>query len=236
MWSNVISMNKTLVKELDYVTQRLKTIKNLSYAMEESKDRVFIYLASICEVQEKVESEVCEILKTIFLSFYKLTYFKQKLKEIEINHATCALICSLVHFDYEYESNLVQKMLSEAVDFNVDGLMNFRMNTLTKSWDELAEVCLRLMQNSTGEKDIFDIASFITGTDGKTSQLTLKNGEVFNLTKRKSVEVINLFENDDLDLLSAIIKEHPSEIMIEKKGVTEPMERTLRHIARVIER
>lgn len=236
MWSNVISIDKQYEKEIGYILDKLQNTKDLSYAIEESEDRIWMYLASVCELQDVVEEEINKILEVVFLSFIKLRFFLDRLTLNTLSHAKCALLSSLVHFDREFEKNIVMKVVSNSLDYNIDGLMNFRLRALKDSWEELAEVAQRLLDGSNSEQDIFDIASFITGSDGKKSQLMIKDGNLKNVTFHKSVEVVNLFEGEEYNLLDAIIKEKPSEIVIENCHFSSPMSATLKKIARVIEK
>lgn len=234
MWSNVISIDKELDREVGFILDKLKELKDLSFALEESKDRIFIYLACTCESQDRVEEEVLNILETVFLSFMKLRFFMDRLTLPLFNHAVCSLICSMVHFDREFERNILRKAINDTIDYNVDGLMNFRLRSLTDNWQELCVVAARLMEGCAEENEFYDIATFITGTEGGRCQLSLSKSSLYNLTSRLRVEVVNLFDENELNLLSAIIKERPSEIVIEGAELSPPMNNTLKHIARLI--
>ena len=48
MWSNLISIDKGYDKEIGYILDKLQCTKDVSYAIEESEDRMWIYLASAC--------------------------------------------------------------------------------------------------------------------------------------------------------------------------------------------
>lgn len=201
--------------------------------MEESRDRVFVYIASVCEMQEEVEAQVRDVLQTVFLVFLKLRFFLSSLQNMDLNHANCALICSLVHFDTEYEKNIIGRVLGETIDYAIDGLLNFRLRPLMENWEELAALATRLISSGSGG-DIYDIASFITGTDGAKNRLALTRDALLNLTVRRPVEVIDLFDKPELNLISAIIREHPCEILLRDVSLSAPMNNTLKHIARVV--
>lgn len=233
MWSNVISIDKGFRREIEFILSKLKNIRHLSYAVEESRDRVFVYIASVCEMQEEVEAQVRDVLQTVFLVFLKLRFFLSSLQNMDLNHANCALICSLVHFDTEYEKNIISRVLSETIDYAIDGLLNFRLRPLMENWEELAELATRLISSGSGG-DIYDIASFITGTDGAKNRLALTRDALLNLTVRRPVEVIDLFDKPELNLISAIIREHPCEILLRDVSLSAPMNNTLKHIARVV--
>ena len=230
MWSNVISIDKRFGREIDFLIAKLGSIRHLSYAAEESRDRVFFYIASVCEMQEETEGQVRGILKTVFLTFMKLRFFLDKLQNVELNHANCALISSLVHFDSQYERSVVDRVLSECIDYALDGLMNFRLRPLTENWSELASLAARLISSGSGG-DAFDIASFITGTEGAKNRVAITGDAIVNLTARRPVEVIDLFDKPDFNLISAVIGERPCEILLEDAHLSEVMQSTLRHIA-----
>ena len=233
MWSNVISIDKGFRREIEFILGKLKNIRHLSYAVEESRDRVFVYIASVCEMQEEVEAQVRDVLQTVFLVFLKLRFFLSSLQNMDLNHANCALICSLVHFDTEYEKNIIGRVLGETIDYAIDGLLNFRLRPLMENWEELAALATRLISSGSGG-DIYDIASFITGTDGAKNRLALTRDALLTLTVRRPVEVIDLFDKPELNLISAIIREHPCEILLRGVSLSAPMNNTLKHIARVV--
>ncbi len=238
MWSNVISIDKCYEKEIRYILTKLDGMNNLSYAVEESPTRIWIYLASACENQDVIEEEIYAILDVVILSFLKMRFFLDRLTTpiCTLTHSRCALICSLVHFDIDFERNILHKTLSNSLDFNVDGLLNFRLGALKDAWDELCEVAKRLVDVSTCDDELYEIASFITGGDGNKNKIVLSGGEIKNLTNRARVEVVKVFDENEYNLLSAIIKEKPCEIEIECGSISNDMCATLRHIARVIEK
>ncbi len=234
MWSNVISVDKGYDREIDYILNRLQHTKDVSFAVEESKDRLSVYLASACERQDDVENEILSIVQEVYLTFIKTRFFRDRLSLGNFDHAKCAFLSSLVHFDRDFERNIVAKVISSSLDYNIDGLFNFRLRAIKESWEEVAEVANRLLAGSAGEADIYDIASFITGSDGKKSQLLLKDGDVYNITRRQSVNPIDVFENDEYDLLFAIVREKPVEILVENGKVSQKFMSTLKHLARVV--
>ncbi len=236
MWSNVISIDKKYTKEIDYILKGLSNTNDLSYAVEESDDRIWIYIASACEHQPEIEDVVIKLLEAVFLSYFKTRFFISKLKITSLTYAKCALLSSIVHFDRDFESGVVARVMRNSLDYNLDGLMNFRLRALRESWDELADVARRLLDGATDENDIYDIASFITGSDGGKNQLILKHGVLKNITRRKNIDVIDLFDDEEYNLLYAIISQKPCEILLEDIRLSAPMCSTLKKIARVVER
>lgn len=235
MWSNVISIDKEFDEEIDYMLKLLSKNKDVSYAMEESERRVWIYLACPCEKQDATEDWMCSMLEEIFLSYLKLRFFKEALGINCVDYAKCALLSSILHFDRNFERNVIDKMLASTLDYNVDGLYNFRMKSLKESWGEVAAVTQRLLCGVEGDDDIFDIASFIAGSDGKKNKLEYSEGVLKNLSERKIVNIVNVYGESELNLLDSIIKEKACEIAIKTSSISQKMLSTLRRISKVVE-
>ena len=235
MWSNVISIGKEYDKEIEYILQKLRNAKDLSYASEESNTRLWLYLASNCDVAQKIENEIYDMLSVVFLSFMKLRFFLERLPIYPLTYAKCALLSSMLHFDSDFEENVVAKTLSQSMDYNVDGLFNFRMRPLKDAWGEICDVAARLLEGSDGEKDVFDIATFIAGSESGRNRIATDGKKVENLTQRRQVEIVRLFDEEEYNLINAVIKEKPCEILLKGHSVSDVMQNTLRKIAKVVE-
>lgn len=229
MWSNVISIDKRYSKEIDCIKERVENMRDLSFAVEESKDRIWIYLASLCEKSARIEEEITLLIEDIILTYMKTSFFIERLPSFTMSHATCSLICSLVHFDRRYEENMLRRALAETADFNVDGLFNFRLMEMKQNWEEVISLATRLM-NST-DSDAYDISAFITSTDNADNRVAIDSGEVYNLTTGKKAEVLKVFDNDEYNLIMAVIGESPEEIIVERTPISKEMKDTLKHIA-----
>lgn len=233
MWSNVISIDKSYDREIDFIKGKLLHTKELSSCTEESKDRIWLYLASICEKQDDVEDELLSIMQDVILSYIKMRYFQKSLHIGQLNHAKCALLSAIVHFDREFEENIVSKSISQTFDYNVDGLLNFRLRALKDSWKEISEVANRLLDSSVDDDDLYDISSFITGSEGKKSRLKISSDNIFNLTKKIDVEVLKIFDNKEYNMLFAIISQKPIEIIIDNSDFSTEFFKTLKSICKV---
>ena len=229
MWSNVISIDKRYSKEIDCIKERVEKMRDLSFAVEESKDRIWVYLASLCEKSARLEEEITVTIEKVILTYMKTSFFIERLPSFTMSHATCSLICSLVHFDRRYEENMLRRALAETADFNVDGLFNFRLMEMKQNWEEVISLATRLM-NST-DSDAYDISAFITSTDNADNRVAIDSGQVFNLTTGKKAEVLKVFDNDEYNLIMAVIGENPEEIIVERSNLTRDMLTTLKRIA-----
>jgi len=235
MWSNEISIDKRYDKELEYILGKLQTMKDLSYATEESKDRVWIYLASVCERQDSIEKKLEDIMETVVLTFMKMRFFVEKLRLQKMTYAECVLVCSLVHFDKDFERTILRKVFSNALDYNLDGIYNFRLKDLKSEWQELSEVSSRLLASASSDADVFEVASFIAGGENGGNVLVVGDA-IKNLTEHRSVEIPSVFDEGEYNLLCALIEEKPAEIVIEKTDLSRDVVKSLKKISRVIER
>lgn len=232
MWSNVISIDKCFSKEIEYILSKVKNIRDLSFAVEESKDRIWVYLASLCEKSARLEEEITLTIEKVILTYMKTRFFLEKLPSFQLTHATCSLICSLVHFDRRYEENILRKRVAETADFNVDGLYNFRLQDLKQNWDEVISLASRLM--SSTDSDAYDIASFITSTDSAGNRVAIDSGQIFNLTTGERADLLDIFDNEEFNIIMAVIGECPSEIIVERTPLSKEMKDTLNRIAEII--
>ena len=236
MWSNEISLDKKYEREIEYIIGKLDSMKDISFAIEESEDRVWIYLASVCERQDAIEEELFEIVATVVLTFFKTRFFEERLRGVKASFARCVLICSLVHFDRDFEKTIIRKVLSNALDYNLDGLMNFRLRALKDEWQELAGVSQKLLESTNDEGEVFEVSTFITGNEQKKSKVVINGDKIKNLTEHSNVEIINVFDDDEYNFVLAILGTHPAEIVFENVCLSKDMRSTLKKISRVIEK
>ncbi len=235
MWSNEISLDKKYEREIEFILGKLNKMKDVSFAVEESKDRTWIYLASVCERQDSVEEEIAEIVETVILTFMKVRFFCEKLNTMPMTHSKCVLICSLVHFDKDFERTIVRKVLSNALDYNLDGLMNFRLRALKDEWQELASVSSRLLDGAGSDDDVYDVSTFITGSDSRRCKIVINGENIKNITEHKTIEVLDVFDDDDFNLINSIVENRPEEIVIENFKLPKSLIAPLKKIAKVVE-
>lgn len=233
MWSNVISIDKMYDKEFEYLYEKIKADKNVSYAYEESRSRHFLYLASLCEssldVIANVENSICEV----YLNHFKLKHFTKNFKTL--SDPLVALTSALLLFDHSYEDALIRKVLSEATEYNIDGILNFRLGALTENWNELSDLISNLLANSQTDDDVYSVAQFINSQEGGINRLMLSENQLVNLTKSKNVEIENFFDNNDQNLIFAIIKEKPAELVVKNRRLTDSLKRSISPFARIRE-
>lgn len=236
MWSCEISLGKEYSREINFLESRIKSCKNLSFAIEESKDRSFVYVATLCENREEVQKFVEDLICEIYLTHIKLSFFLKKIEHSALSHSLVALLSSLIFFDRSFEESMILKTLHEVASYNIDGILNFRLRSLLDNWDELAHLANNLLKVAATPDDIFNVATFLSSTEGgKNKLLFVKNTdfEMFNTTENRKVEVETFFDEPELNLILATIKECPSEITIRNIIFSDSMQTTLKKIAKV---
>lgn len=63
----------------------------------------------------------------------------------------------------------------------------------------------------------------------------LSENQLVNLTKSKNVEIENFFDNNDQNLIFAIIKEKPAELVVKNRRLTDSLKRSISPFARIRE-
>ena len=236
MWSCEISINKEHQREFDYLESHIKQCKDLSFAVEESRERYFIYVATLCdnreEVQKLIEKAICEV----YLTYMKLSFFIQKIEHNELSHSFVALLSSLLFFDRPFEESIILKSLHEVASYNIDGILNFRLRSMTSNWEELSNLANNLVKVATTPDDVFNVATFLVSTEGGKNKLLIEKSSVFkiyNTTENCTVEIKNVFAEPEHNLILAAISECPSEIVLRDVNLSSSMQHTLEKLARV---
>lgn len=236
MWSCEISINKEYKREFDYLESHIKQCKNLSFAVEESRERYFVYIATLCdnreEVQQLVEKAICEV----YLTYIKLSCLVEKIHHTELSHSFVALLSSLLYFDRQFEESVVLKALHEVATYNIDGILNFRLQTMTSNWEELSNLANNLVKVAPTSEDVFNVATFLVSTEGGKNKLLIEKSsafKIYNTTGNYTVEIKDVFDEPEHNLILAAISECPSEIVLRNVDLSSSMQRTLEKLARV---
>lgn len=238
MWSNVISIDKNFKKEFDYLFGIVKKAENLSFAFEESRERYFLYVAALCENSDSARNLVEQAIVHVYLTHIKLGVFLKNINHENLNHAIVALVSSLLAFDKSFEETVILKALSDTIDYNVDAIFNFRLSALKENWTELSELCNNLLTSAADENDVYNVASFITSDEGGKNKLMISCDcppTIKNLTENREVEIETIFDNQELNVLLAAVKESPKEIFVKDSGLSKDMWGALSRITSVRE-
>ena len=121
MWSNVVSIEKGDDKMFSELLSGIEGIKELSSAVEESKNRKYIYMAGLCEYADEIRDKIENFLSDFILTKYKLSYYSENLKYDKLDYPVATLISTLVYLDFDLEKAFVTRVLRE-----LSSLLNYR--------------------------------------------------------------------------------------------------------------
>ena len=179
MWSNVVSIEKGDDKMFSELLSGIEGIKELSSAVEESKNRKYIYMAGLCEYADEIRDKIENFLSDFILTKYKLSYYSENLKYDKLDYPVATLISTLVYLDFDLEKAFVTRVLRELSSYDVDAIYRFRLKALRASWKEVAEMCARLFEVGTDEQDIYNVINYISATKtAKPLELVLASADL----------------------------------------------------------
>lgn len=236
MWSNVVSIEKGDDKMFSELLSGVENIKELSSAVEESKNRKYIYMAGLCEYADEIRDKIENFLSDFILTKYKLSYYSENLKYNKLDYPVATLISTLVYLDFDLEKAFVTRVLRELSSYDVDAIYRFRLKALRASWKEVAEMCARLFEVGTDEQDIYNVINYISATKtAKPLELVLEKAErpVFrNAGNGKEIAVKRLFGVDEYDIIGTVISLSATKLTLNCDVAGEAV-KALRHVVRV---
>ena len=224
MWTAAISIDKAYDREFDYILRRVKKGKSYSYAVCESRNRLFAELAGEEKYGPEIEREIVKIVTDVVLIYFKARYIRNKLakNDKEISDAMAILISSLVYFDVGIEAEILERLLKISGEYSVDGLFFFRMSELTDNWNELCGLSSSLLTVNPSDSDIMNLTAFlIDASEGKKNKILVNDGKkpsVINMTTKEKLFVHDLFSDERQNLISAVIGGFPKEVCLRGGG------------------
>lgn len=213
MWTSVITIGKEHCGDLQYILSRLDESKFLSYATDESVERVFIHLAALCDYSEEAVSTVGDVLTDTFLCRNKLNFFRNNVRCRANRFANAALLGSLVGFDRAYEDALVRRTLVEQAEFSVEGIFYFRLKKLSENWAEICELTNHLLAVSQSDDDVYGVIGFLAPSEkGNPLELLETNGvcKLSYPSSDRSPKTFGEFSTPEENLVFEVARLHPS--------------------------
>ena len=231
MWLNELSIDKQYGLEYDYIIGRLDRIKNLSYTKENSKDRYICSLACNKKYKNDVKIELQDILIKVILIYLKrrIVFNNQDVR----CYLDVAYMASIIYFDINYEVNYLISKMDNITDYNIDGILNFRLGKLKSNWLELSGFTADLVKFSTVE-DLTYITSLMNSSYKGVSELKVEKGNSgIVLTSSKpdlNIDVLPIYSNDYYNILDAIIFSNPKNILLKNISLPTEMATVLKKI------
>lgn len=222
MWQTIISIDKKYNIEYRFIVESLNKIDNIAYAIEETKERHHINVATNEENLYIVKPLLENIIIDSILIYIKYEYLYKKIHFNEESYLNSALLSALVYCDRTHEISMVKIALRDIYEYSVDALFRFKLSELISNWDEVVGLVNGLIHSNHNANDIYSLIQFILemSEDEKcVLKITKVNNDIIirNITKNTLIEIPKLSETDHMNIINAIISANPYEIQLEKE-------------------
>lgn len=237
MWINELSIDKRYGREFDYILKMLSGIKNLSYTKEITKDRYIFSMATADEYEKQVKNQIFDIVKNVILVFIKRDVIFDGVSLDANTFTKVAIVASITHFDNVYEEKYLAYQMQDISDYNIDAIYNFRLKKLISNWEELKEMTSSLLAYADNE-DLTYIASFMNATSyeriGEVSVEELDEKlSLYTKKPRKNIPILPIYSNFYFNLLDALIRVNPKEVLLDNVVLPEDMLYILKKLVNV---
>ncbi|MEG2454217.1 MAG: hypothetical protein RSB20_05060, partial [Clostridia bacterium] len=127
--------------------------------------------------------------------------------------------------------------LSKLSSYDLDGIFHFRLRPLRNSWLEMAQMCKELFAIGADDTDIFNVVSYISAT-GNTREVILSltydnEFKLKNLKTNSIVPILKVYDNEEFDVLHAILANKATKIVLDEQILSKPMLKALHRIIKV---
>ncbi len=234
MWISEISIDKKYENEFGYLASSLKDIKNLSFTKETAKRRYIFSVATLDEYEGEVKDSILRLVKDVILGFIKRRILFNGLSFDANTYVKITALASITHFDSYYEEKYLDYRLLDMKDYNVDAILNFRLQKLKSNWEELRGLTESLLYYADSE-DLTYVANFMNQTSKeRVEKLTVygtDNGvKLVVHGSNKEVEILPIYSNFYFNLLDAIIFANPKTLVLRNVRLPEEMLEILKKI------
>lgn len=223
---------KTNIIAYEYLTQVLVAISNSEIEILNSKN---YYILQV-EVADEFLKTFCDYVARSIIVSQKYKILISGLKNITLSYANVACFSALLHFDIENEVERTAEIISAFQDISIEGVFDFKLSDFAKDWRELEGIGEILAYESKSEDDIYNVTNFMMSTRVNNASLFLAQYPdilLANVTDGVVVDSINLYKNNDYNLINAIIAECPNEIIVEKNQIKSALLDCLSRIVKV---
>lgn len=159
-----------------------------------------------------------DIISELLLTFYKfkeLTGYLNDYRE-EGGYSYYALLGALLGVEKAADSEYLKKILDGAEVVNIDGIYEFRMETLKQTWENLAKIIVRLLSCCKCAEDIYALSTFVMNPDDNPDS-TVVVGAAGNLYWEKlnrEITVVPYYGERRLDAIVTLLSKHPANVLI----------------------
>lgn len=235
MWSKTVLIEGGRKSAAEYFRKKLDETDFITYATEATGGTAFV-MASAAD-EEMAENFAANLIADVLLYCYKSDFFDKELNVCDGGYEKIALLGSLLFLDENLERPLIKRETAHKV-VSVDGIYNFRMQTMREGWRQLAGLVNNLVSVACDAGEIVKITAFImSSTERPVNNLLVYsiNGRprIKNLTTHKEVSPVGLFADSESNLLLGIVRQGPVRINIQGKPLSDDVVKVLKGIATI---
>lgn len=211
MRERIVGINK-FSRAIEYLEEFL--INNKKEYKIEKDDNQLYFIISDCDYW--LDMVISDII-VFYYKFYEIS--KLIAPKDDCPYPYCAYIGSVLSIDANLEREQVRINIPDDNFISIDGIYNFCLDDIRQSWESLAALCEKLVSQCKTEKDLYSLTSFMLGVENDVcSILTVDKKESITLKKDgENLKLLNFFDNPEMDAITTILANSPSEILIIQK-------------------
>ncbi|MFA6866652.1 MAG: hypothetical protein WCR54_03960 [Clostridia bacterium] len=209
MNDKIIGVTKKSNKIVDYLSELLDNEK-IMFSYEEDENNVNFIVNTDNEWAENAIAD-------IFVGHYKYKQISKFLKpKFDNDYLFSAFVGAIISIDIEVERQQILESLPNCKWINLDGIYNFCLNKIRKSWEALAYLSNRLYSQCNTEKDLYKLTMFMLGVeDDNFAVLSVeKQDDIILLKNGERLSLFNFFEKQECNAIATILANCPSEIIV----------------------
>lgn len=236
MWQKIVYVDKKYDRYAANLNEAFENVENLTFAKSETRAGTRFSLAATDDaanfVKRKVDDEICNFL----LESVKFDFLTEKSGFYAATPSEAAVVAAMLYFDVSGEPCVVRSVIENLSTVSVDGVFNFAIGALKNNWEELVSLSKNILSVSAEPSDLLSVAGFISasGEDGGASILVYDIGNknyLKNLTLKSDVKVARLYDDEELNLVTAVVKQHPNRIILETGSLSAAAKSALKSLA-----
>lgn len=235
MWQTNITIGGSYREAARVLQRKLDEIEGLYCARSDTKKRTMFSLAckegDVVFVKSLVDNAVCDLIVTNFKFQYLCKAVRRKRTP-----AVCALLSSLLYYDCERERTVILRALDDLYEYAVDGFVAFRMKSVVRSWQEIADMTAGLLSADAHDDDLYAVALYLLGSRECDVSLFIADSSdllITNATKGGMVDVVELYHDPVLDAINTVIANGAKEVIVESKKVDKRLISALENIVKI---
>lgn len=219
-------MNKKLIIEkgntlaYEYLTSGFASI-GIKFKVMQSKQFYFL----IYDCADEQNEQISRLIAKAIIVPIKFATLMPAFANASLDYARVACLAALLHFDLEGELKQVCNAIEFKNPLSLEGTFEFCLGKMREDWEELKNIG-EVLEASDNEDDIYNVTTFMMSNRGSSKSLFLAEYPdilLANVTDGHMVGNFKLHQNEDFNLINAVVAESPSELIIEKNQIKQPL-------------